>query len=52
MNPIEEQNTVPNFTTENFKDNKLSKENELNATMTIKPSSPDELEIKNKGVTL
>lgn len=52
MNPIEETQRVPNFTTENFRDNKWSKENELNEQMTIKPSSPDELEIKNKGVTL
>lgn len=50
MKPIEEQNTVPNFTTEHFQANKLSKVNELNASMTIKPSSPDELELKNKGV--
>lgn len=50
MNPIEEHNTVPNFTTEHFQANKLSKENELNASMTIKPSTPDELELKNKGV--
>lgn len=52
MNPLEENQLVPDFTTENFRDNKWSKENELNETMTIKPSSPDELEIKNKGVTI
>lgn len=50
MNPIEEQNIVPNFTTEHFRANKLSKEYELNASMTIKPLSPDELELMNKGV--
>jgi len=50
MNPIEEQNTVPNFTTEHFQANKLSKVKELNSSMTIMPSSPDELELKNKGV--
>lgn len=50
MNPIEEHNTVPNFTTEHFEANKLSKEKELNASMTIEPSLPDELELMNKGV--
>ena len=50
MKPIEEHYIVPNFTTEHFQANKLSKENELNASMTINPSSADELELKNKGV--
>lgn len=49
MNPIEETQSVPNFMTSDYSASKLDKSNELNETMTIKPSAPDALESKIKG---
>ena len=50
MQPQEETYTVPNFMKADFGDNKLDKSNELNASMSISPSAPDELETKIQGV--
>lgn len=50
MQPQEETYTVPNFMKSDFGDNKLDKSNELNESMSISPSSPDELEKTIQGV--
>lgn len=49
MYPDEENNKVPKFVKEDFSPTKFDKNNELNETMTISPSAPDELENKLKG---
>ena len=52
MEPINESNQMKNFLGgSGFGDNKLSKDNELNESMSIKPQSPDEYENKIKNVT-
>ena len=50
MQPQEENYNVPNFMKSDFGDNKLDKSNELNASMSISPSAPDELETTIWGV--
>lgn len=48
--PINETNTMKNFLgASSFGDSKLSKENELNAQMSITPQSPDEYENATKN---
>ena len=50
--PINESNTMKNFLGgSSFGDSKLSKENELNESMSIKPMSQDEYESKIKNLT-
>ena len=48
--PINETNTMKNFLgASSFGESKLSKENELNAQMSITPQSPDEYENATKN---
>ena len=50
--PINESNTMKNFLGgSSFGDSKLSKENELNESMSIKPMAQDEYESKIKNLT-
>ena len=50
--PINESNTMKKFLGgSSFGDSKLSKENELNESMSIKPMAQDEYESKIKNLT-
>lgn len=49
MNPIEENQSVPNFMKSDYSSNKFDKSKELNGNMSIQPSAADELESKIKG---
>ena len=52
MEPINESNTMKNFLgTNGFGDSKLSKDNELNESMTISPQAQDEYEKTIKSLT-
>lgn len=39
---LEQENSMRDLTISNYTDNKFNKEKELNASMSISPSSPDE----------